>query len=451
MNIAVIGVGYVGLVSGVCFAELGNHVVCYDIDKKKIDTLKSGNVPISEQRLPEMLKSAVASGHLNFTDELSGALEGINVVMIAVGTPSNPDGSVDVQYVYAVADALGQSLQDGARCVVVTKSTVPVGTSKEISARIKECLRKRGVHATMSVVSNPEFLREGNAITDFLEPDRIVIGCEEPWAQHAMEQLYEPFIAKGVPVYRMDLASSEMAKYGANAMLACRISFMNEMSRLCEATGADIERVREVMASDKRIGPYFLQPGVGYGGSCFSKDVRAIAAKGKEKKLRLSLLPVIDVANDEQQQHFVNKILKAFHGDIKGKTFAVWGLAFKPNTTDMRSAPSIAVIRQLMDGGAVIRVFDPQAMDEARKIFHETIDYTDSAEQCLSDADALIVLTEWDEFSNPDWALLRSRLRNPYLFDGRNMYVPEWVAEHGVHYWSIGRKNSVPAEKPVKA
>ncbi len=441
MKVTVIGTGYVGLVSGACFAELGHYVTCYDIDEKKIERLNNGDVSIFEPGLREMIGRAVAAGSLTFTTNVSETIRSTDILFIAVGTPPKNDGSVDMQYVHAVADSIGESLPADAQCVVVTKSTVPVGTAQEVSKRINVGIRKREVTAKFSVVSNPEFLREGSAVHDFLEPDRVVIGYQDDWARKQMEVLYKPFLAKNVPFFWMDTASAEMAKYGANTMLASRISLINEMARLCEATGADIEKVRKVLASDKRIGPHFLQPGIGYGGSCFSKDVRAVVATGKEKGLSLSLLNAVELVNEEQKQYFVQKILDAFHTNVQGKNLAVWGLAYKSNTNDMRSAPSIAVIRRLAGAGATVQAFDPQAVDEARKVFHETIRYAGSAEECLTDADALIVLTEWDEFRNPDWQALRSRMAQPWVFDGRNMFDPAEMEQRGFRYWSIGRRD----------
>lgn len=443
MQLAIFGTGYVGLVSGACFANLGHTVVCYDIDENKITSLQAGTIPIFEPGLQDIVTKTVSERRLSFSNSLEDAMSS-DVIVIAVGTPPLEDGSVNMEYVYTVAETIGASVSAGSQFVVLTKSTVPVGTAKIVSSRIAAALTKRNIAAKWTVVSNPEFLREGSAVHDFLEPDRIVVGYADAWVKPIMEKLYEPFLQEKVPIYWMDPASAEMAKYGANAMLASRISFMNEMARLCEATGADIEQVRTVMASDKRIGSAFLQPGVGYGGSCFSKDVRAVVAKGEEYGISLKLLHAVELVNEEQKLYFVKKILDAFQGNVQKKKFAVWGLSYKANTNDMRSAPSITVLQELLRAGAVIHAYDPQAVEEAKKVFGNTVDFTDTRDACLQDADALIILTEWDEFRDPDWDQLRATLRNPYIFDGKNMFVPESVTAAGLTYWSIGRQQQPP-------
>ena len=441
MKITVIGSGYVGLVSGACLAELGNDVVCLDVDPRKIDILNSGGVPIYEPGLEDIIKSNVASGRLRFTTDVAESVAHGLVQMIAVGTPSGEDGSADLQYVLAAARAIGRSMSEYK--VIVDKSTVPVGTADRVKQAVQEELDKRKVKTGFSVVSNPEFLKEGAAIEDFNRPDRIVIGAEDEQAIKVMREMYAPFQRNHDRLMVMDIKSAELTKYAANAMLATRISFMNELANLAERVGADIEHVRKGIGSDQRIGYHFLYAGCGYGGSCFPKDIRALQRTGEEFGLPLKVLQAVEEVNHIQKSVLLHKITKRFGNDLKGKHFALWGLAFKPGTDDMREATSRVVMEGLWAKGATITAFDPVAMKETRHIYGERADlrYADNAKDALQDADALIIVTEWKAFKSPDFNVIKARLKQPVIFDGRNLFEPASVAALGIEYHGIGRES----------
>jgi UDPglucose 6-dehydrogenase len=441
MKITVIGSGYVGLVSGACLAELGNDVVCLDVDPRKIEILNSGGVPIYEPGLEDIIKSNVASGRLRFTTDVAESVAHGLVQMIAVGTPSGEDGSADLQYVLAAARAIGRSMSEYK--VIVDKSTVPVGTADKVKQAVQEELDKRGVKTAFSVVSNPEFLKEGAAIEDFNRPDRIVIGAEDERAVKVMQEMYAPFQRNHERLMVMDIKSAELTKYAANAMLATRISFMNELANLAERVGADIEHVRKGIGSDQRIGYHFLYAGCGYGGSCFPKDIRALQRTGEEFGLPLKVLHAVEEVNHIQKSVLLHKITKRFGNDLKGKHFALWGLAFKPGTDDMREATSRVVMEGLWAKGATITAFDPVAMKETRHIYGERPDlrYADNAKDALQDADALVIVTEWKAFKSPDFNVIKARLKQPVIFDGRNLFEPASVAALGIEYHGIGRES----------
>ena len=441
MKITVIGSGYVGLVSGACLAELGNDVVCLDVDPRKIEILNSGGVPIYEPGLEDIIKSNVASGRLRFTTDVAESVAHGLVQMIAVGTPSGEDGSADLQYVLAAARAIGRSMSEYK--VIVDKSTVPVGTADRVKQAVQEELDKRKVKTGFSVVSNPEFLKEGAAIEDFNRPDRIVIGAEDERAIKVMQEMYAPFQRNHERLMVMDIKSAELTKYAANAMLATRISFMNELANLAERVGADIEHVRKGIGSDQRIGYHFLYAGCGYGGSCFPKDIRALQRTGEEFGLPLKVLQAVEEVNHIQKSVLLHKITKRFGNDLKGKHFALWGLAFKPGTDDMREATSRVVMEGLWAKGATITAFDPVAMKETRHIYGERADlrYADNAKDALQDADALIIVTEWKAFKSPDFNVIKARLKQPVIFDGRNLFEPASVAALGIEYHGIGRES----------
>jgi UDPglucose 6-dehydrogenase len=441
MKITVIGSGYVGLVSGACLAELGNDVVCLDVDPRKIEILNSGGVPIYEPGLEDIIKSNVASGRLRFTTDVAESVAHGLVQMIAVGTPSGEDGSADLQYVLAAARAIGRSMSEYK--VIVDKSTVPVGTADKVKQAVQEELDKRGVKTAFSVVSNPEFLKEGAAIEDFNRPDRIVIGAEDERAVKVMQEMYAPFQRNHERLMVMDIKSAELTKYAANAMLATRISFMNELANLAERVGADIEHVRKGIGSDQRIGYHFLYAGCGYGGSCFPKDIRALQRTGEEFGLPLKVLHAVEEVNHIQKSVLLHKITKRFGNDLKGKHFALWGLAFKPGTDDMREATSRVVMEGLWTKGATITAFDPVAMKETRHIYGERPDlrYADNAKDALQDADALVIVTEWKAFKSPDFNVIKARLKQPVIFDGRNLFEPASVAALGIEYHGIGRES----------
>ncbi|MEQ1804450.1 MAG: UDP-glucose/GDP-mannose dehydrogenase family protein [Burkholderiaceae bacterium] len=452
MKVAVIGSGYVGLVTGACFADLGVHVTCVDIDEVKIKRLRQGDIPIHEPGLDALIKPAVAAGRLQFTTDLRQAVAGRDVVFIAVGTPSDEDGSADLAYVLAAAKSVGEAI-DGFT-VVVDKSTVPVGTADKVHQTIAAALRARGAAHEFAVVSNPEFLKEGAAVNDFMRPDRIVLGLPHgaigTRAREVMDRLYAPLQRNHQRTIYMDVRSAELTKYAANAMLATRISFMNELANLASVVGADIESVRQGIGSDSRIGFDFLYAGTGYGGSCFPKDIRAIAHTGREHGLDLEIVRAVQSVNERQKTVLVRKIKERFGADLTGRTFALWGLAFKPNTDDMRDAPSRIIIRSLLDAGARIVAYDPVAMPEARRVVAADLAdaaealrrmaYADSPEACLEGADALVIATEWKVFKSPDFELMRRRLKTRTLFDGRNLFVPRTMAEEGLEYHSIGRR-----------
>ena len=447
MNICVIGTGYVGLVAGTCFAESGNDVTCVDIDAKKIDRLNNGDVPIYEPGLEELIKRNKDDGRLKFTTDLSTAVKESLICFIAVGTPPGEDGSADLKYVLEVARGIGKAM-DGYR-VIVDKSTVPVGTADKVKDAVRSELQKRGVSYEFDVVSNPEFLKEGAAIDDFMKPDRVVIGADGKKAAEIMEELYSPFVRTNKPILVMDVKSAEMTKYAANAMLATKISFINEIANLCELVGADVANVRRGIGSDSRIGFEFLFPGVGYGGSCFPKDVQAIIRTGSEYGYDLKILKAVEAVNYRQKEVLVDRILRHFQGSgvsgqgsakpLEGKTIGIWGLSFKPRTDDMREAPAITIINSLLEFGAKIKAHDPEAMDEARKVFGDRIEYVKDNYEVVRDADALVVITEWNEFRRPNFDKMKSLMKSPVIFDGRNIYEPKEMKEHGFTYYGIGR------------
>ena len=440
MKITVVGTGYVGLVSGTCMAEVGNDVLCLDLDAEKIKILEDGGIPIHEPGLLEMVRRNVAAGRLHFTTNVEKAVQHGTIQFIAVGTPPDEDGSADLKYVLAAARNIGRLMTDYK--VVVDKSTVPVGTADLVKAAIAEELQKRGIETPYSVVSNPEFLKEGAAVEDFMRPDRIVVGADNEQAIHLMRALYAPFQRNHERLIVTDLRSAELTKYAANAMLATRISFMNELANLAEALGADIEMVRQGIGSDPRIGYHFLYPGCGYGGSCFPKDVKALIKTATDKAgIDLKVLTAVEEAND-LQKHVLSRKVKAKLGeDLSGKHFAVWGLAFKPNTDDMRDAPSRALLADLFAAGATVTAYDPVAMTEAQRIFgnEPRLRYTDKALDALDHADALIIVTEWKEFRSADLDTIKQKLKAPLIFDGRNLYDPQFVRSQGVEYFPIGR------------
>lgn len=433
MKLAVVGAGYVGLVAGTCFAETGNEVTCVDIDEKKIAMLKSGRVPIYEPGLEEMVRRNAEEQRLLFTTELAGAVKKAAIIFIAVGTPQGPNGNANLDYVRATAKEIAKAL-DGFR-IIVTKSTVPVGTADQIRRWIAEETKH-----PFAVVSNPEFLKEGAAVEDFMKPDRVVLGGEQPEALDAVKELYEPFVRTGNPILIMDSRSAEMSKYAANAMLATKISFINEVARLCEQMNADVGEVRRAISLDKRIGPHFIFPGVGYGGSCFPKDIRAMVSMGGDNPEML-LLKAVEAVNERQKGLLIEKVRQQFGEQLSGLTFAVWGLAFKPRTDDMRDAPAITVIESLLAAGARVQAFDPEAMEEARKIFGDRIQYTHRNYDALHGATALLILTEWNEFRRPDFERIKKLLKQPVIFDGRNIYDPGELKRSGFKYYSIGRSD----------
>ncbi len=437
MKIAVVGTGYVGLVTGTCFAETGIDVTCIDIDAKKINGLKNGVIPIFEPGLEAMVERNVEKKRLHFTTSLKDSIEGCEVIFSAVGTPPDEDGSADLQYVLAVAKEVGQYMND--YLVMVTKSTVPIGTAKKVKAAIQEELDKRGVQIPFDVASNPEFLKEGDAIDDFLKPDRIVIGIESERAEKIMNKLYQPFLLNGHPLLFMDIPSAELTKYAANSMLATKISFMNDIANFCEIVGADINMVRKGIGSDSRIGPKFIYAGVGYGGSCFPKDVKALIKSADENKYSLQILKAVEHVNDNQKTVLFTKISDHFNGDLKDKTFAMWGLSFKPNTDDMREAPSLVIIKMLLDAGAKVKVYDPVSMEETKRKIGNIVYYAKDQYDALVDTDALLLVTEWSEFRVLNFNVIAKLLKNKLVFDGRNIYDPLEMKENGFAYYSIGR------------
>ena len=439
MKASIIGTGYVGLVTGACLADVGNHVMCLDVDKRKIDKLRGGEIPIFEPGLKEIVLSNVASGRLSFTTDVKESALYAKLQMIAVGTPPGEDGSADLQYVIAAARGIATHM-DGPR-VIVDKSTVPVGTADKVRDAVADTLKKRGASIPFSMVSNPEFLKEGAAVEDFMRPDRIVIGAEDPDAIATMRELYAPFQRNHDRLQLMDIRSAELTKYAANAMLATRISFMNELALLAEKLGADIEHVRIGIGSDPRIGYHFLYPGAGYGGSCFPKDVTALLRTAQENGLELKVVRAVDDANERQKGVVAEKVAKRFGSDLKGRRFALWGLAFKPNTDDMREAPSRVIIAELLKRGAAVTAFDPVAMAEAKHIYagDNSVGFSDTAMGALDGADALVIMTEWKAFRSPDFDAVKRALKSPVIFDGRNLYEPAVVRSHGLEYFPIGR------------
>ena len=436
MKIAIVGSGYVGLVTGTCFSEVGIEVTCVDIDKKKIDNLNNGIIPIYEPGLEEMVHRNVKKGRLRFTTSIAEALEDCEVLFSAVGTPPDEDGSADLQYVISVARDCGKNMQD--YLLIVTKSTVPVGTAKKVKKAIQEELDKRGVKIEFDVASNPEFLKEGAAVDDFLKPDRIVVGLESQRAEELMKSLYKPFTLNGHPVIFMDITSAEMTKYAANSMLATKISFMNDIANLCEIVGADINMVRKGIGSDSRIGNKFIYPGIGYGGSCFPKDVKALIHTADDYKYSLRVLKAVEDVNDDQKSVLYHKVLNYFKGDLKGKTIGMWGLSFKPQTDDMREAPSLVLIQKFLDAGAKVRAYDPVAMHEAKRILGDMIDYAEDQYDALIDADCLVLVTEWPEFKFPNFNIIRKLLKQQVIFDGRNIYDLNEIKKKGFAYYCIG-------------
>jgi UDPglucose 6-dehydrogenase len=440
MNITVIGSGYVGLVSGTCFAEVGNTVTCVDIDPIKIEKLNKGIIPIFEAGLETMVLNNVKNKNLFFTTELDKALQNSEIVFIAVGTPMGDDGSADLKYVLSVAKSIGQLMQK--RLIVVDKSTVPVGTADKVKATIQKELNTRGVTIEFDVVSNPEFLKEGAAIVDFMKPDRVVIGADSKYAFKKMKELYSPFFKSRDRFITMDIRSAEMTKYAANAMLATKISFMNEIANICEKVGADANQVRLGIGADNRIGYSFIYPGVGYGGSCFPKDVKALTKIAKENGYTAELITAVENVNDAQKLVIAQKIVTRFGEDLTGFTFGIWGLAFKPGTDDMREAPSIYVIKELVKRGAKIRAYDPKAVNEAKEYYLkevQNITYADSKYDALKDSNALVLLTEWKEFRSPDFDKIKSVLKSPIIFDGRNQYIAYDLENKGLEYYRIGK------------
>jgi len=432
MNIAVVGTGYVGLVTGTCFAETGNHVVCVDINKEKVDMMKAGKVPIYEPHLDVLFERNIRQGRLRFTTDLAEALEKAQIVFLALPTPPGEDGSADLSYVLKAAGDIGRIMKH--YMVLVDKSTVPVGTAEKVAAEVRK-------HAKVEfdVVSNPEFLREGFAVDDFLKPDRVVVGTESERARKLMEELYKPFVRQGNPIIFMDERSAELTKYAANAFLAAKITFMNEIANFCEAVGADVDKVRIGMGSDTRIGKRFLFPGIGYGGSCFPKDVQALAKSGKEAGYDFQIIESVMKVNEEQKTALMPKIKKHYGGSLKGRHFAMWGLAFKPDTDDIREAPALYMIDALLKEGATVAAFDPEGMKNVQKLKGDVIRYAQDEYDALKEADALIICTEWAEFRNPDLERVKGALKKPVVFDGRNLYELENMKEKGFTYVSIGR------------
>jgi UDPglucose 6-dehydrogenase len=431
MKIAVVGTGYVGLVAGACLAENGNNVVCVDTDPAKVKLLQRGKVPIYEPGLEEMVRRNRAEKRLTFTTTLARGVRQSQIIFIAVGTPTGEDGSADLKHVLDVARDTARAM-NGYK-VIVNKSTVPVGTA----TKVRDVIRRETTHP-FSVVSNPEFLKQGGAIDDFMKPDRVVIGAEDPRAADMMKELYAPFTRTGAPIMLMDCESAELCKYAANAMLATRISFMNEVANVCEAVGADVDQVRLAIAADKRIGPSFLFPGVGYGGSCFPKDVKAMLKFASAKHYDFQILKAVEAVNEKQKLRLLDKV-KSHFGSLKGKRIGVWGLSFKPRTDDMREAPSVPLIKGLLAEGAHVQVYDPEAMKIARTIFGSKVTYAENSYAALTGADALLIVTEWNEFREPDFARMRKLLREPVVFDGRNLYNAEQIRAQGFTYTSMGR------------
>ncbi len=438
MNIAIVGTGYVGLVSGACFAEMGIHVTCVDIDSAKIEKLHQGIMPIYEPGLEDLVLRNVREGRLQFTTDLTSCLDDTDVVFSAVGTPPDEDGSADLRYVLEVARTVGRHMNK--YLVLVTKSTVPVGTAPKVRMAVQEELDKRGVNIPFDIASNPEFLKEGAAIKDFMSPDRVVVGVESEKARELMERLYRPFTLNGYPILVMDVPSAEMTKYAANAMLATRISFMNDIANLCERVGANVDNVRKGMGSDPRIGKHFLYAGCGYGGSCFPKDVKALAHTGIENGYPMRVIEAVEAVNEAQKNIVFEKLLRAFDGDLRGKVIAMWGLSFKPETDDMREAPSLVVIEKLIEAGAVVRAYDPIAMEETHRRIGDKITYCKDMYEAVIDADALALLTEWKQFRMPSWSIIRKAMRNHVVVDGRNIYDPQELQDNGFTYSRIGLK-----------
>lgn len=437
MNVAIVGTGYVGLVTGACFAEVGVNVTCVDIDENKINKLRSGEIPIYEPGLEEMVVRNAREGRLNFTTKLTDCLDNVEAVFSAVGTPPDEDGSADLSYVLEVAREVGRNMKKYV--VLVTKSTVPVGTAKKVKQVIEEELAQRGETIEFDVASNPEFLKEGSAVKDFMSPDRVVVGVESERAKALMTKLYRPFMMNNFRVIFTDIPSAEMIKYAANSMLATRISFMNDIANLCELVGADVNMVRKGIGSDTRIGSKFLYPGCGYGGSCFPKDVKALIRTAEKQGYEMRVLKAVEAVNEKQKEIVFEKLSAHFGGDLKGKTIAIWGLAFKAETDDMREATSLVTISKLLEAGCRVRVFDPVAMDECRRRIGDKVEYARDIYDCALDADALLVLTEWKQFRLPSWEVVNRTMRTPVVIDGRNIYNADEMKAAGFAYSCIGR------------
>ena len=436
MKIVVVGTGYVGLVTGACLADVGLEVICVDVDVKKIENLKNGILPIYEPGLENIVEKNFKKERLQFSTDLPSAIKGAEVAFIAVGTPPGEDGSADLKYVLAVATEIGENMNDYG--VVVTKSTVPVGTAQKVRKAVKEAQTKRGVDIPFDVASNPEFLKEGAAIQDFMKPDRIVIGVDSDRAKEIMGKLYNPFTLNGHPVLFMDIPSAEMTKYAANAMLATKISFMNDIANLCEIMGANVNMVRRGIGSDPRIGNKFIYAGIGYGGSCFPKDVKALIKTAQENSYRMRILEAVEYVNEDQKEVLFAKVMKHFNGDIKGKTFSIWGLSFKPNTDDMREAPSLVLIEKLLNAGARVKAFDPVAMEEARHMIGDTVTFTSDEYEALVDSQGLLLVTEWSDFRVPNWKVVKKLMEEHVVFDGRNIYEAAELNKMGFSYYGIG-------------
>ncbi len=449
MKIVVVGTGYVGLVTGTCLAEVGIDVVCVDVDVKKIENLKNGILPIYEPGLDKLVHRNFNKGRLRFSTNLAESIKGADVAFIAVGTPPGEDGSADLKYVLAVGKEIGEHMSDYG--VIITKSTVPVGTAVKVKKAIADALEARGVNIDFDVASNPEFLKEGAAVNDFMKPDRIVVGIESEKARAILEKLYHPFVLNGHPVIFMDIPSAEMTKYAANAMLATKISFMNDIANLCEIMGADVNLVRKGIGSDPRIGNKFIYPGIGYGGSCFPKDVKALVRTARENGHEMRILQSVEDVNEDQKYLLFNKIMKRFDGDLKGKHFAMWGLSFKPNTDDMREAPSLVIINNLLKEGATVTAYDPVAMEEAKHDLGDTITYAEDEYAALKGADALLVVTEWPEFRIPDFKEINSRLKNKLIFDGRNIFDRNEMQKLGMEYHCVGIRSEYKKAEPQQA
>lgn len=443
MRLTIFGSGYVGLVTGACFADAGNHVLCVDVDARKIEMLKRGESPIYEPGLTEMLKKNLAAGRISFTTSAEEGVKHGLFQFIAVGTPPDEDGSADLKYVLAVAEAIGTHLNEYR--VVVNKSTVPVGTADKVKAKVAETLKARGINIEFDVVSNPEFLKEGAALSDFMKPDRVIVGTDNPRTAELLRALYDPFTRNHERMIVMDVRSSELTKYAANAMLATKISFMNELANLAERMGADIEKVRRGIGSDPRIGYHFIYPGCGYGGSCFPKDVQALSRTARDYGYEAEVLDAVEHVNYRQKEVLFSKISRYFKGDLQGKTIALWGLSFKPNTDDMREAPSRTLMEQLWNAGAKVRAYDPVAMHETSRIYDGRSDLAlvKNSAEALEGADALAIVTEWQEFRSPDFDAIRTALKQPVIFDGRNLYDPAFVKQFGIKYFAIGRGERV--------
>lgn len=445
MKITILGAGYVGLVTGACLSEMGNHVVCFDVDRQKVELLRQGSIPIHERGLDTLIPRNVDAGRLCFTDDVVAAVDHGVLQFICVGTPPTEDGSADLNHVLEAARGVGRHME-GYK-VVVNKSTVPVGTADRVEAVLRGCLRERGVDLGFAVVSNPEFLKEGVAVDDFMRPDRIVVGASDEHAIELLRAVYAPFTRNRDRLQLMDVRSAELTKYAANAMLATRISFMNELAALAEAVGADIELVRRGIGSDPRIGTHFLYPGVGFGGSCFPKDIRALLRTGGDHGLTMGILAAVEARNERQKQVLADKVVSRFGADLSQRTFALWGLAFKPDTDDMREAPSVAIIRALAARGAHLRLYDPVARQRAQQVLSDvaSLSFCEGAGETLQDADALLIVTDWREFKSPDFSMMRQRLKHPVIFDGRNLFDPAAMLALGFDYHAIGRGSASAA------